>query len=95
MTKSDYLTFFYEVAKIIDNDFIGSLDSFSVKSIGNGFLYLDTNKCDSCSEVRVKFAGDEIDLIERLGPNTDGWQQIHEKTMERVTEFIKNNPLPF
>lgn len=78
----------YEIAKIIDNDFIGSEETFTCDFI-DGYYYLNTNKCDWCSIVRVYFDGNKITKITRLCDDTDGWQEIHENTMARVKNIIK------
>ena len=73
----------------IDNGFFGSEKTFSAER-KNGYYYLNTNKCDDVSMVRVYcqigIAG--IDKIERLGEDTDGWQEIRPNTYKNVEKFL-------
>jgi hypothetical protein len=76
----------------IDNGFFGSEKTFSVER-KNGYYYLNTNKCDDVSMVRVycQIGVQGIDKIERFGEDTNGWQEIHQKTYESVERkmFVK------
>lgn len=77
------------LAGYIDNGFFGSEKTFSAER-KNGYYYLNTNSCDDVSMVRVYctigVAG--IDKIERLGEDTEGWQEIHQKTYKNVEKFL-------
>ena len=73
----------------IDNGFFGSEKTFSAER-KNGYYYLNTNKCDDVSMVRVycQIGVEGIDKIERLGEDTDSWQEIHLNTYKRVEKFL-------
>jgi hypothetical protein len=73
----------------IDNGFFGSEKTFSAER-KNGYYYLNTNKCDDVSMVRVycKIGVAGIDKIERLGEDTEGWQEIHSNTYKNVEKFL-------
>ena len=73
----------------IDNGFFGSEKTFSAER-KNGYYYLNTNKCDDVSMVRVycQIGVVGIDKIERLGEDTEGWQEIHPTTYKNVEKFL-------
>jgi len=73
----------------IDNGFFDSEETFSVVR-KNGYYYLNTNRCDDVSMVKVhcKIGVNEIDKIERLGADTDGWQEIQPNTYKSVERFL-------
>ncbi len=73
----------------IDNGFFGSEKPFSAER-KNGYYYLNTNKCDDVSIVRVycKIGVAGIAKIERLGEDTEGWQEIHPNTYKSVEKFL-------
>ena len=73
----------------IDNGFFGSEKTFSAER-KNGYYYLNTNVCDDVSMVRVycKIGVAGIDKIERLGEDTEGWQEIHPNTYKSVEKFL-------
>lgn len=75
----------------IDNGFFGSEKTFSAER-KNGYYYLNTNKCDDVSIVRVycQIGVEGIDKIERLGEDTDGWQEIHSNTYKSVCNFLND-----
>jgi len=73
----------------IDNGFFDSEETFSAVR-KNGYYYLNTNRCDDVSMVKVhcKIGVKEIDKIERLGEDTDGWQEIQPNTYKSVEKFL-------
>ena len=73
----------------IDNGFFGSEKTFSAER-KNGYYYLNTNVFDDVSMVRVycKIGVAGIDKIERLGEDTEGWQEIHPNTYKSVEKFL-------
>lgn len=73
----------------IDNGFLGSEKTFSAER-RNRYYYLTTNTCDDVSMVRVycQIGVAGIDKIERLGEDTEGWQEIHPNTYKRVEKFL-------
>jgi len=73
----------------IDNGFFGSEKTFSAER-KNGYYYLNTNKCDDVSMIRVycQIGVKGIDKIERLSEDTDGWQEIHPNTYRNVEKFL-------
>ena len=73
----------------IDNGFFGSEKTFSAER-KNGYYYLNTNKCDDASMVRVycQIGAEGIDKIERLGEDTDGWQEINPNTYKSLEKFL-------
>jgi len=82
---------FYNIAKIIDNNFIGSEETFTTER-KKGYYYLTTNKCDDCSFVKIfsQIGNINIDKIERLGSDTDGFEEIYPKTYDNVKKYIKS-----
>ena len=73
----------------IDNGFFGSEKTFSAER-KNGYYYLNTNACDDVSMVRVycQIGVAGIDKIERLGGDTEGWQEIHPNTYKNIEKFL-------
>jgi hypothetical protein len=73
----------------IDNDFFYSKDTFSVER-GNGYYFLNTNKCDNSSFIMVfcEIGIPGISKIERLGDDTEGWQEIYPNTYLSVEKFL-------
>jgi hypothetical protein len=79
------------LAGYIDNGFLGSEKTFSAER-KNGYYYLNTNKCDDVSMVRVycKIGVEGIDKIERIGEDTVGWQEINSTTYKNVEKFLRD-----
>ena len=76
------------LAGCIDNGFFKSEKTFSVVR-KNGYYYLNTNKCDDVSIVRVYCKiGEGIDKIERLAGDTDEWQEIHTETYKNIENVL-------
>lgn len=73
----------------IDNGFFGSEKTFSAER-KNGYYYLNTNKCDDVSMIRVycQIGVEGIEKIERLGGDTEGWQEIRSYTYKSVEKFL-------
>jgi hypothetical protein len=78
----------FEIAKIIDNEFISKRESFSAKR-KDGYWYLSTNKCDMASFIKVFETNNKIYSIKVLGDYTDGWQDIHSETWARIMNYLK------
>ena len=77
---------FYEIAKIIDNDFIGTKDYF-LCDYKKGYYLLATDKCDFCCDIRIYEDG----KIYRLGEDTEGYQEIHKITYNNIFKWILEN----
>lgn len=75
---------FYEIAKIIDNDFIGSLDTFSY-DFNNEYYLLNTNKCDNASVIKIYSNG----AILIIADDEYGYREIHFDTYKNIIEYIK------
>ncbi len=75
----------------IDTGFFGSEKTFSAER-KNGYYYLNTNKYDDVSMVRVycQTGVEGIDKIERFGEDTDGWQEIYPNTYKSVEKFLNS-----
>jgi hypothetical protein len=82
---------FFNIAKIIDNDFIGSEKSFTAER-KKDYVYLTTNKCDDCSSVKIYCEPRSINIskIERLGSDTEGFQEIQNETYLKIENYIKS-----
>ncbi len=82
---------FFEIAKIIDNNFIGSEETFTAER-KNGYYYLTTNKCDDCSCIRVfcEPISINIDNIDRIADDTDGYEKIHKETALKVKKYVQS-----
>ena len=82
---------FFEIAKIIDNNFIGSEETFTAER-KNGYYYLTTNKCDDCSCIRVfcEIGSINIDSIDRIGSDTNAYQEIHKETALKVKKYVQS-----
>ena len=76
---------FYEIAKIIDNDFFGTFETFTAEKIKD-FYYLSTNRVDSSSIIKVY--SDKITLI---NDSTSGFQEIQPDTKLQILNWIKEN----
>lgn len=77
---------FYEIAKIVDSNFIGSLNAFSY-NYNKGCYYITTNKCDNSSILEFYENGKVL----RLGEDTDGFQEIHSDTYNNIFKWILDN----
>jgi hypothetical protein len=75
---------YYEIAKIIDDDFVGSFETFTATKKDN-VMFLTSNRCDYSSLVRVT-ENDGRFYIERLGPDTGSWQEINPATYKRISD---------
>lgn len=83
----------FEIAKIIDNEFIGTRRTFSAKQFKN-YWYLSTNKCDEASFIKVWDTNNKISSILRLGPDTESWDELHPGTWARIEKYLSTlNPL--
>lgn len=73
----------------IDNGFFGNEKTFTVERI-NDHYYLNTNKCDDVSIVRVFCSIGEkgIDKIDRLSGDTESWQEIQKATYNNIEKFL-------
>lgn len=91
----DYYVFskkdFFEMAKIIDSNFIGSEETFTAER-KTGYYYLTTNKCDDCSCIRVfcEPRSINIDSIDRIANDTDGYEKIHKETALKVKKYVQS-----
>ena len=74
----------------IDSTFFESEKTFQVDRL-NGYYYLTTNACDDASLIKVYCQVNKqgIEKIERLGEDTDGWQEVHANTYNNVENFLK------
>ena len=71
----------------IDNEIFASGESFTA-TFSNGFYYLTTNVCDSCSFIKVFVNEESITKITVLGDYTDGWQEIRPNTYDSINKFL-------
>lgn len=73
----------------IDTGFFASEETFSAER-KIGYYYLSTNKCDDVSIVKVycQIGVEGIFKIERIGEDTEGWQEIHPSTYKSVEKFL-------
>lgn len=76
-------------AGIIDNSFFEQRDHFIVYR-KYGYYYIKTTSCDECSFIRVfcEIGKPWFTKIDRLGPDTDGWKEIHPKTYESIKKYL-------
>lgn len=85
LTKENW----FDIAFIIDGNFGGSQYTFSARKM-SGYYYLDSNKCDMSSLIKVNYDPDfNLTSIFRLGDDTDGYKPIHVQTMERVKKYLE------
>ena len=79
-----------QLASIIDNGFIGTEKHFLAER-RNGYYYLETNKCDEVSLIRVycKIGVSGIDKITRLGSDTEGWKEVHPETYKSMANYLR------
>ena len=77
----------FVVAKIIDNEYIGSEKTFISKRL-QGYWFLSTNKCDMASNIKIWEKNNKISSIQRLGPDTEGWQDIQPGTWGRIEKYL-------
>ena len=92
ISKEDLSNFtrndFYEIAKIIDSNFIGSLNTFSY-NFSKGCYYITTNKCDDCFDIKFYANG----KVFRLSGDTEGYQEIHPFTYNNISKWILDNKI--
>lgn len=81
----------FDIACIIDNEFIGSKKTFTATRSAKGYHFLSTNVCDWSSLIRVYNDYNTISKIERLGDDTGNWQEIMPSTMERINQYLRDN----
>lgn len=76
----------FEIAKIIDFEFTPCRDSFTATM--RTCIVLTTNKCDDCSIVHCYQERGLITTIDRIGPDTQGWQEIHNATYYKIDNYL-------
>lgn len=76
----------FAIAKIIDNNFIGSEKTFTANKL-MGRIHLTTNKCDWVSLINVFHNNTIVTSIQRVADDTDGWQEIHYRTAEKIIQW--------
>lgn len=81
-TKEDWL----KIAKMIDTEYIDS-DSFEFICKPTHY-FLTTNKCDNASLIRCFTCHGHIIRITRVGPDTESWQEVHDKTYDRINIYL-------
>jgi len=86
---------FYEIAKIIDNEFINSYKTFSCDRCLNKYNLLTTNKCDFASTIIVYCDNEKITNITRCGDDTSGYETIHENTINNINNYLLSNSLNY
>lgn len=86
--------FLFEIAKIIDNEFIGKEQTFTADRYNNEYWYLNTNVCDLACFIRVYEKNGIISNIKICGEFTDGWQDVSDFTMGRIIGHININKIP-
>jgi len=80
----------FQIAKIIDNEYIGKEKTFTANRIDFTYWYLTTNFCDSASLIRVYEKNNKVSTIHVNGEYTDGWQDIHPKTWAKVSQYLSS-----
>ena len=75
---------FFEIAKKIDNEFIGKDGSFrQERKIGYHLLFTPT--CDNCPMIRIHTDKNfDITSIEINGEYTEGWQSVTTETLNKI-----------
>lgn len=81
---------FYEIAKIVDSEFIGSIKSFTAER-NKDYYYLTTNKCDNASFIKVYFNNGLLTEIMSLHEDTNGYELICQTSLNSVNKYLKNN----
>jgi len=81
------------LASFIDNDFFNDFENFTFdRKIG--YNKLNTNRCDSCSFVKVYSTNVGISKIEVLSQGNeewDGdWREILPSTYNKISEYLLN-----
>jgi hypothetical protein len=82
LTNEDY----YMIAKIIDNEFIGTEKTFTASKLLNR-VRLSTNNCDFASFINIFHDNVKITSIKRLGEDTDSWKEICNETYQIIIEW--------
>lgn len=80
-----------KIAKLIDNDFIGSEDTFTCNRItrnDKSYNYLTTNKCDYTSCIRVFSDMENITSIQRISEDTIGYEKVSDFTLQKIKMYI-------
>ncbi len=80
----------FQIAKIIDNEYIGKENSFQFKRVDASYWYLSTKTCDWVSFIKVYEKNNKISTIQVLGGYTDGWQDIISHTWGRIGKFLSS-----
>jgi len=78
---------FYNIAKILSNEFIGTEKTFTSTRL-NGYNLLNSNVCDSAPLIRVYHNFTEISKVEVNGDYTDGWQLVMPTTMDKIITYF-------
>lgn len=80
----------YKLACIVSNDFIGCEKTISYARVWKSHFYINSGKCDYAPFIRVYCHAIDvgIDKIEVLGDYTDGWQEIHQFTYDRIKKEL-------
>lgn len=73
----------FEIAKIIDNEFIGTEKTFTANRYST-YYAIHTNQCDYASVIKVYYAGNQISEIFVLHSGVDGFTPIHGHTKDRI-----------
>lgn len=81
LLESDRTELLYEIAKLIDGDYVGASDTFTVKN-NSDLIYITTDKCDDASMIKIYRNGN----IKRLGPDTTGWVCLQPETIRRINK---------
>lgn len=81
---------FYEVAKIIDNEFIDSFKTFSCDRSLDKYNLLVTNKCDWASSIIVYSDYKSILDITRCGDDTHGYERLHKTTICNINKYLNS-----
>ena len=85
LSKDNWL----RLASCIDNGFVGTGQTFSVER-KKGYYFLNTNKCDDVSMIRVFCSIGEqgIDKIDRIAGDTESWEEIQKGTYSNIEKFL-------
>lgn len=73
----------FEIAKIIDNEFIGTEKTFTSNRYSK-YYAISTNKCDYASAIKVYWDGNQISEIKVLHSGVDRFTSIHGHTKDRI-----------
>lgn len=86
----------FEIAKIIDNEYIGKERTFQANRHKAGYWWLSSGKCDMSGFIKVWEKNNKVSSVEYLGPDDEDWRPITNHSWARIEKYLDslNTPSP-